>query len=43
MILMITQIQDDHDKQKIARLILEGLSDWFGILEATEEYIADRR
>ena len=33
----------DADKQIIARTILESLPDWFGIPEATEEYIADSK
>lgn len=36
---MIKQILNNDDKQKIARIILEALPEWFGIPEATEEYI----
>lgn len=38
---MIRQINCDTLKTHIARSILEALPDWFGIPEATEEYIAD--
>lgn len=37
----ITRITDDQQKQAIARAILEALSEWFGIPESREEYIAD--
>lgn len=37
----IKQMESDPDKRSIARAILESLPDWFGIPEATEEYIAD--
>ncbi len=36
----ITQINCDIERAYIARTILESLPDWFGIPEATEEYIA---
>ncbi len=39
----IMQIDSDVDKKGIARTILESLPDWFGIPEATEEYIADSK
>lgn len=39
--MLIKQIKSDPDKRSIARAILESLPDWFGIPEATEEYIAD--
>ena len=39
--MIIKQIESDSDKRSIARAILESLPDWFGIPEATEEYIAD--
>ena len=39
--MIIKQIESDSDKRSIARAILEALPDWFGIPEATEEYIAD--
>ncbi len=35
----IREITTPDDKQRIARLILEALPDWFGIPEAREEYI----
>ena len=34
-------INCDATKKDIARAVLESLPDWFGILESTEEYIAD--
>ena len=37
----IKLIEDYEDKQKIARLILEALPDWFGIDEARENYIKE--
>ena len=37
----IIQVSDDLEKMNIARYILEALPDWFGILEAREEYIRD--
>ncbi len=39
----IQMICDDVEKQRIARVILEALPAWFGIPEATEEYIAGSR
>lgn len=39
--MIIKQIESDPDKRSIARAILGSLPDWFGIPEATEEYIAD--
>ena len=39
---MITVVQDPAEKQKIARMILEALPDWFGISEARETYIRER-
>lgn len=38
--MQIKQIANDTAKAHIARTILEALPDWFGIPEATEEYIA---
>ena len=35
----IREITTAGEKQRIARFILESLSDWFGIPEAREEYI----
>ena len=37
----IKLIEDYDDKEKIARLILEALPDWFGIDEARENYIKE--
>lgn len=36
---MIRQIYNREEKQAIARTILEALPEWFGILEARENYI----
>ena len=41
--MQIKIIVSDADKRIIARTILESLPDWFGIPEATEEYIADSK
>lgn len=41
--MIIKQIESDADKGSIAGTILESLPDWFGIPEATEEYIADSK
>ena len=41
--MQIKQIGYDTTKRLIARTILESLPDWFGIPEATEEYIADSK
>lgn len=38
---MIRQIPDAGEKRRIARKILEALPDWFGILEAREDYIEE--
>jgi len=38
---MVKQIFDKSEKKRIARFILESLSDWFGIPESREEYIKD--
>lgn len=37
----IIKVADDEEKKKIARAILEALPEWFGIVEAREEYILD--
>lgn len=37
----IKQLTDNAEKQKVTRLILEALSDWFGIPKARENYIAE--
>ena len=37
------RIECDNTREAIARTILESLPDWFGIPEATEEYIADSK
>lgn len=39
----IKQLTDDLEKQKVVRLILEALPDWFGIPEAREGYITESR
>ena len=39
--MQIKQIESDAAKERITRTILESLPDWFGIPEATDEYIAD--
>ena len=41
--MIIKRIESDSAKEDITRTILESLPDWFGIPEATEEYIADSR
>ena len=38
---MIKQIQEETEKMRASRTILEALPDWFGIPEAREEYIQD--
>lgn len=38
---MIKQIQNAEEKKAISRTILEALPDWFGIPEATEQYILE--
>lgn len=37
----IKQLTDNLEKQKVTRLILEALPDWFGIPQARENYIAE--
>ena len=37
----IKQLTDNLEKQKVVRLILESLPDWFGIPEAREGYITE--
>ena len=37
----IREVIDKQEKQKITRLILESLTDWFGIEESRENYIKD--
>lgn len=37
----IKQLTDNAEKQKVTRLILEALPDWFSIPEARENYIAE--
>lgn len=39
----IRKLSDDREKQIAARLVLEGLPDWFGIAEARENYIRESR
>lgn len=37
----IIKVVDNEEKKKITRAILEALPEWFGIVEAREEYILD--
>lgn len=37
----IIKVIKDEEKKKITRAILEALPEWFGIVEAREEYILD--
>ncbi len=37
--MVVCKINSNEEKARIARTILEALPDWFGIPEATEEYI----
>ncbi|MDD4768872.1 MAG: GNAT family N-acetyltransferase [Eubacteriales bacterium] len=37
----VKQIDSNYDKKQISRKILEALPEWFGILEAREQYIND--
>lgn len=37
----IRAVTDEQEKNRIARLVLEALPDWFGIPETREEYIRD--
>lgn len=41
--MIIQRIDCDAEKEGITRSILESLPEWFGIPEATEEYIADSK
>ena len=41
--MQIKKIECDNTRKIIVRKILESLPDWFGIPEATEEYIADSK
>ncbi len=38
---MIVKISDPSEKQRIARMILEALTDWFEVKESREKYIAE--
>lgn len=38
---MIKEVCDKNEKQRIARIILEALEDWFGIPESRESYIRE--
>ncbi len=38
---MIEEIKDKQSKRRIARSILESLTDWFGITESREQYIKE--
>lgn len=39
--MIIRQLTNNFEKQNVTRLILESLSDWFGIPEAREGYITE--
>ena len=39
----VRQVTRPDEKAAVARQILEGLTDWFGIPETREQYIADSR
>lgn len=39
--MFVREINDTNEKQKIARLILESLTDWFGVPESRESYIRE--
>lgn len=39
--MVIKEINEPAEKQKITRLVLEALPDWFGVAESREEYIRD--
>ena len=41
--MLIKQIDRDTEKERIARIILESLPEWFGIPQAREGYIAHSR
>ncbi len=38
---MIVKVSDPSEKQRIARTILEALTDWFEVKESREKYIAE--
>ena len=40
---MIKQIEDKKEKQKIAREVLEALTEWFEVEESREGYISDSK
>lgn len=40
---MIKQIEDKNEKQKIAREVLEALTEWFEVEESREGYISDSK
>ena len=37
--IQVREVEQDDEKKEIARMILEALPDWFGVLEAREGYI----
>lgn len=39
--MIVKQIVDCNEKRKIARLILEGLLEWFEVTESREQYISE--
>ena len=38
---MVTEVTERKEKSRIARRVLEALTDWFGIAESREKYILD--
>lgn len=40
---MITYIENEHEKEKIASEILNRLPDWFGLPDSTKRYIEDSK
>lgn len=39
--MLIKQVTDNLEKQKVARVVLESLPEWFGIPESREKYITE--
>ena len=40
---MLEEILDKEEKMRIARLILESLTEWFEVNETREQYIKDSK
>lgn len=40
---MVIQVNDPSEKEWIARTVLADLPEWFGIPEATEQYVSDSK